>query len=72
VDSSGFDSLQGQKIFFPKMFPPVLESARCSVGSGKRSFSLHVKRPRREVDLVRGLEISGAIHPLMACRGTLL
>jgi len=34
------------------------------VGAGKGIFSLHAKRPRREVDLVRALKISGAIPPL--------
>jgi len=34
------------------------------VGAGRGIFSLHAKRPRREVDLVRGLKISGAIPPL--------
>ena len=34
------------------------------MGGGKGIFSLHAKRQRCEVDLVRGLKISGAIHPL--------
>jgi hypothetical protein len=34
------------------------------VGAGKGIFSLYAKRPRREVELVRGLKISWAIFPL--------
>jgi hypothetical protein len=65
VDSLGVDSLQGPKLLSPNFStgPGVTQLAVLWV-QGEEYFFLHVKRPRREIDLVRELKISVAIPPL--------